>query len=153
MQSLLKKSASLWAGLILLGIAFLFFMESLHYDYIGQFGPGPAMFPIWLSGILGILSLLYIVETLKIPVLFHDILPEKEGRGSLYKIIGSLVLLISIISYTGFVIASTLFLFILLNGGYKWYMSLGIALCISICLFVLFVVFLQIPLPVNGFGW
>lgn len=150
---MLKKSASLWVGLLFVGTASLFFIESLHYDYIGQFGPGPAMFPIWLSGILGILSLLYIVGTLKVPVLFHDILPKKEGRRNLYKIIGALVLLISIVSYTGFVIASTLFLFILLNGGYKWYLSLCIALCISFCLFVLFVVFLQIPLPVNDFGW
>lgn len=128
-------------------------MESLHYDYIGQFGPGPAMFPIWLSAILGILSFLYIMESLKIPVLFHDILPEKEGRRNLYKIIGSLVLLVCIISFTGFLIASTIFLFILLHGGYKWYMSLGIAFFISICLDLLFVVFLQIPLPVNSFGW
>ena len=150
---MLKKNASVWAGLLLMGIAILFFTESLHYDYIGQFGPGPAMFPIWLSAILGILSLLYIVESIKIPVLFHEILPEKEGRRKLFKIIGALVLLVSIISFTGFVIGSTVFLFILLSGGYKWHTSLGIAICISICLYLLFVVFLQIPLPVNRFGW
>ncbi|MFY0545891.1 tripartite tricarboxylate transporter TctB family protein [Brevibacillus sp. H7] len=150
---MLKKNASTWAGMFFLGIAILFFMESLHYEYIGQFGPGPAMFPVWLSAILGVLSLLYIAESFRNPLPFLDFLPAKEGRRNIVNIIGLLAFLICIISFTGFVIASTIFLFVLFNGEYKWYTSLGMAFCISICLFVLFDVLLQIPLPVNILGW
>ena len=65
----------------------------------------------------------------------------------------SVLMFMLIVNLTGFVIAGTVMMFILLSRGYKWFMALPIALVTSVLLFLLFDKVFSIPLPVNTFGW
>jgi len=149
----IRENAGLWAGLAIFVTAVVFTVYSLKYDFQTDTGPGPGLLPFWLGCVLGVLAIIFIIGSLRKPVLFRFILPAKSGRKNILVIIGSLLLVICLMPVTGFVIASTIFLWLLLLGGYRWYSSLGIALVVSLFLFWVFGVLLKIPLPVNAFGW
>ncbi len=68
-------------------------------------------------------------------------------------VLASVVVFMLIVNFTGFIIASTVLLFILLVREYKWYSGLAISAVTSIILFIVFKSFFDIPLPVNMFGW
>ena len=58
-----------------------------------------------------------------------------------------------VVPYTGFVVATTGLLFIMLRRDYKWYTALAAGLIASIILLFCFQTLLGIKLPVNDFGW
>ena len=53
----------------------------------------------------------------------------------------------------GTVLAGTVFLFLLYRKSYRWYMALVISAVISIALFVVFRILLEVNLPINAFGF
>mgnify|MGYP001471826414 CR=1 FL=1 len=148
-----KENAGLWAGLVIFVTAVVFILYSLQYDFQSDTGPGPGLLPFWLGCALAVLAIIFIIGSIRKPILFRLILPAKRGRKNILMIIGSLLLVICLMPYSGFVIASTIFLWLLLLDGYRWYSSLGIAVGVSLFLFWVFDVLLKIPLPVNAFGW
>jgi putative tricarboxylic transport membrane protein len=149
-----KQNAGVWAGVVLLIFASVFFWQSLSLKYQTKFGPGPGMFPRWLSGILIVLTLIYIWQSVNKEVIrFSDILPKGKDLGNLIAVLGSVVLFILVVNYTGFTIAGTALLFILFVRQFKWYTALGMSLLVTLILFYIFKSLLSIPLPVNAFGW
>ncbi|MGM7722733.1 tripartite tricarboxylate transporter TctB family protein [Metabacillus sp. Hm71] len=148
------KNIGVWVGLLLLLFAGIIFWQSLSLEYYGQYGPGPGLLPIWLSGLLGVLSIIYIFSSLKEKNnSVFDLLPKGKVLMKLLSILGSIFLFIIISPYSGFVIASMIVLLILLSPEYKWYSSLGISAAITMILFLGFKTVLNIPLPVNMWGW
>ncbi|NTZ18147.1 tripartite tricarboxylate transporter TctB family protein [Paenibacillus sp. JMULE4] len=57
------------------------------------------------------------------------------------------------VEYLGFLLACTIMLFFILRRLFTWYSGLMISIAISLCLFVVFHIFLGVPLPVNALGW
>jgi hypothetical protein len=130
------------------------FWQALSLKYYTKFGPGPGMFPLWLSGLFIVVSLVYIWQSIKKEViLFAEILPQGKALGNILAVLGSLILFMVLVNFTGFIIASSVLLFIVLTREYKWYLGLGISVSASILLFLLFQKVFSIPLPVNVFGW
>jgi putative tricarboxylic transport membrane protein len=149
-----RQNAGVWAGIVLLLFAFVIFGQALSLKYYTKFGPGPGLFPLWLSGILIILSIIYIWHSLKKEIIpLSNIIPKGRERGNILAVLGSILLFMLIVNFTGFIVASTLLLFILLVREYKWHLALGISTGVSILLFLIFKTFFAIPLPVNIFGW
>lgn len=149
-----RLNAGVWAGIFLLAFALVFFALSLSLKYYTKFGPGPGLFPVWLSGALIITSLVYIWQSFKKQgVSWADVLPKGREMGNVLSVLGSVLLFMIIVNVTGFVIASTVLLFILLRREYKWHLGLGISAGVSVLLFLIFKSYFAIPLPVNGFGW
>lgn len=149
-----KQNAGVWAGILILIFACVIFSQALTLDYYTTLGPGPGLFPLWLSGILIVLSILYIFQSIKKEaVSFAEILSKGRGLGNVVAVLGSVIVFMLIVNFTGFIVASTVLLFILLVREYKWHWGLGISAGVSILLFVVFQVFLGIPLPVNALGW
>jgi len=137
---------------ILLFAAFIFY-QSFDFEYYGEFGPGPGFFPRWLGGILMVLSLLNIWQSIKGEIVwFSDVMPKGKELKTVLKICGSIILFIVVVPYTGFMIAGTLILFILFYPEYKWYRAIGMSVLTTLVVFVVFKVILHIPLPVNAFG-
>lgn len=147
-------NAGVWAGIVLLIYASFMFWQSLSLGYYTQFGPGPGMFPRWLSGILIVISLLYLWQSArKFVFRAADIFPKGKDLWNMLSVFVSVLMFMLIVNLTGFVIAGTVMMFILLSRGYKWFMALPIALVTSVLLFLLFDKVFSIPLPVNTFGW
>ncbi|MDQ0221140.1 tripartite tricarboxylate transporter TctB family protein [Peribacillus cavernae] len=148
------NNLGLWIGLIMLLFAGTIFGISLSYDLYSDLGPGPGLFPAWLSGFLIILSLFYIWESIKKEViLLQKILPKGKGKKKVLTLLGSIVLFILIAPYIGFTMAAIVMLFMILIAEFKWYWGVGISTAISILLFLVFDSFLHVPLPVNAFGF
>ncbi|MFY0544139.1 tripartite tricarboxylate transporter TctB family protein [Brevibacillus sp. H7] len=150
----LARNAGLWAGIALLIYASVIFWQSFSLKYYTAFGPGPGMFPRWLSAILMMISVIYIWQSVTKEVFqVEDIFPKGREFGNILSVLVSVIVFMLIVNVTGFTIASTVLLFILLVREYTWYSGLAISAATSIVLFVVFKVFFDIPLPVNGFGW
>ena len=151
---MIKQNAGVWVGLLILVFSTVIFIQAINLDYFNNYGPGPGLFPIWLSGILLVLSIIYIWISFKKNIYyFSDIFPKGKGFGNILSVIAALVIFMVLVNYTGFIIASTVLLFILFSREYKWQWALGISIFTSIILFLLFKVLFAIPLPVNVLGW
>lgn len=149
-----RQNAGVWVGGIVVLFALVIFIQSFSLKYYTKFGPGPGLFPIWLSGILLLIGIAYIWHSFKKEVItWAAILPKGREMGNVLSVIVAVAIFMIIVNVTGFIIASTVLLFILLRREYKWYTGLGISSGVSIVLFLVFKSFFTIPLPVNMFGW
>jgi len=148
------KNAGVWSGILMFSLGCCFFWMSLGLTYSSAIGPGPGLFPLWLSGILIVVSLLYIWEsTTKDIILLKDLLPRGRELNNIIAILISLIVFLMIVNFTGFIIAGTILMSMLLLREYKWYWGLGISFATSLATFLLFQILLDVPLPVNIFGW
>ncbi|MFC0272082.1 tripartite tricarboxylate transporter TctB family protein [Metabacillus herbersteinensis] len=148
------KNLNMWVGFAILAFAGFIFWQALYFDYYSNIGPGPGLFPIWLSGLLIILSLLFIVSAFRTDkIYFSDVFPKGKQRTKIIRILGSILLFILISPYAGFTIAGILILFILFFGEMKWYTAIGTSVVTTLVIFLVFKSFLGVPLPVNIFGW
>lgn len=148
------KNAGVWSGIFTMGVGCIFFWGSLGLTYSSPVGPGPGLFPFWLSLILIAVSPFYIWESIKKDVIpLTDVIPRGKQFRSLAGIAIAPVVFMVIVPYTGFCVAGTVLMLMLLLREYKWYTALAISLVTSLATFFLFQTFLDVPLPVNAFGW
>jgi len=140
-------------GFLILIFAGTLFFQALSYDYYSDYGPGPGLFPLWLSGLLIVLSIAYIIDCYKKNIIqLKDVLPKGEGLRKIILIMVSLVVFYILAPYTGYSVAGIIMLMILFIKEYKWYWGLGISVVVTFVLFYTFYSVLNVPLPVNSFG-
>lgn len=148
------KNLSVYMAVFFLLFSGIMFGESLSMAYYSEYGPGPGMLPLWVSGLIFILSVVYLGIGLKKEiVLFSQVLPKGEGLINVLVSIGSLILFMIIAPLAGFLIGSTACLFLLFIRGYKWYWSLVLSISLASTVFWVFGIILEVPLPVNDLGW
>jgi putative tricarboxylic transport membrane protein len=148
------KNAGFFVGLILLFYSSIMLWQSVSLVYYTETGPGPGFFPLWISIILLVLSIVYLFESLKKEIfLFSRIIPKGVSLVNIITVLFSIIIFMLLVNYTGFVLASVTLLFLVLIRNYKWYQSMGTALVVSVLLFYFFKTLLNVPLPVNVFGW
>jgi putative tricarboxylic transport membrane protein len=149
-----KKNLGFYTALVLLLFSIFMFWQSLSYKYYTSFGPGPGLLPRWLNGALIVLSLIYLFQSVKKDIVIaSDVLPKGKVLKEVLLYPASLILFIVIVKFTGFIIAGTALLFMLLVKEYKWYVAFGISLVTTGILFFAFKTLLLVPLPVNNFGF
>ncbi|HEY8529040.1 MAG TPA: tripartite tricarboxylate transporter TctB family protein, partial [Paenibacillaceae bacterium] len=142
------------AGLILLAFSVFVFWQSFSLKYRTAFGPGPGMFPRWLSGILIVLSAIYIWQSARKEIYrVSDVLPKGKNLWDVASVVVAVILFMLLVNRTGFMVAGTAMLLIVLIRHFKWYAALAVAFVTSLILFLIFRQLLGIPLPVNAFGW
>ena len=148
------KNAGVWAGAILLAYSALLFQQSLLLDYYNPYGPGPGFLPLWLSGLLFIVALLYILDSIKAEVVkLVDLLPHDDARVDIALMLIGLCLFALLVESIGFVLAGTQLIFLMTLRKFKWYYALPTAASIAVVLLVVFQKLLGVSLPVNDFGW
>ena len=145
-----KLNAGVWGGMVIFLISLLFLLYSFQYDYKGELGPGPGFFPVWLSGILMVLSILYIFESVKGKNLSEELWPSGEAVRKILFILFSLVVFVAALALFGMIAASVVFLFLCFLKAYKWYSNLAISVGVSLFIFWLFNQVLGVPLPLTG---
>lgn len=148
------KNLGVHIGIFFLAVSGVIFVQSLRLPYYSDYGPGPGLLPVWVSGIVGVLSLISLAVAVKKEKRdLAALLPKGEGMINVLTSMGSILLFLVIVSYTGFLIASIAALFFLFQRGYRWHWSLGLSVCVSLVVFFIFEVFLRVPLPANEYGW
>lgn len=148
------RNAGVWSGSIILLFASVIFYQALSLDYSTPLGPGPGFFPRWLGGLLAILAVAYIWDSIKNEVItISDMLPGGKALGNIVATLLGMVLFLAVVSSTGFVVAGTMLLFIMFVREYKWYTAFGVSFGISLLLLIVFQSILGVSLPVNEFGW
>jgi len=147
-----KFGNGIWgaAGILVFGI--VFFVYSLQFPYTSEIGPGPGLFPLWLSGMLILLGLLYLRNVLKGNDTSEK-MPDRKGLRKVLFTIGSMIVYVALLPHLGFTTASTAFLFVLLLKSYRWYVNLAISIGTSAFLYALFALFLGVQLPLNLLGF
>lgn len=147
-----KADPGLYGGIAILAIAIMFFIYALTYEYTSEIGPGPGFFPIWLSGILLILAILYLYQSIKGND-SSEKMPDRQGRLNILLIVISMILYVALLRPLGFIVCSAAFLFAMLIRPYTWKIALPVSVGTSAGLYALFVFFLGVQLPRNILGF
>jgi putative tricarboxylic transport membrane protein len=148
-----KWNAGVWAGIGVSLFSLTFLLLSLEFSYTGPAGPGPGFLPLWISGIMLVLSFFYIVESVKDKNGTGEVMPRGTALKSVLFVLACLVLYLILMPILGFIAASVLFLFTLFVRHYKWHASIGAAVVVAFLLFWLFGSVLNVDLPESTFGW
>jgi putative tricarboxylic transport membrane protein len=64
-----------------------------------------------------------------------------------------MIIFMAIVKYVGFMVATTLVTYLMFRGYLKWHVNSAVSLGVALFLYWIFIVWLQVPLPVNAFGW
>ena len=142
--------AGIGAGIVILCLAVFSFIISLQYSYSGVVGPGPGFFPIWLSGILILLSIWYIVENVKGKNVSEDEWPKGQSLRQILFIVLSLGVYFILFLFGGFLFAGIIFLIILFYREYKWYTTASLSVGITLFIYFMFNTVLKVHLPSSG---
>lgn len=145
-----KLQAGAWAGIIFLAIGILFFAYSLIYPYSSEVGPGSGFFPIWISGFLIVLALIYIYESVKGNDSAEEI--TRESFTKVLMIVIFMVLFVLFLPIAGFNISGTAFLFAMFFKSYGLVKNLIISLVSTLAIYFLFLL-LGVQLPLNALGF
>jgi putative tricarboxylic transport membrane protein len=148
------KNLGVYISVFFLLFGGIMLWQSLQLDYYSDYGPGPGLLPLWISSAIIVFSVLNLVLSLKKNIIrIADVIPKGEGLLNVLACIGAFLLFIIIVPYVGFLIGSTVMLFILFSRGFKWYWAIGLSVLIAGIIFWVFGILLQVPLPVNELGW
>ena len=144
-----KINAETFAAILLLFFAIVFFHSAGGYNYnSADGGPGPGFFGVWLSGMLAVLAIIYIFQSLKATNTKKTIVPDGEALKGTLAIIGTMFGFSILLPILGFVCTSIIFMLILFKSNYSWIYSAAVSVTVSFSLFVLFQIVLNIQLPV-----
>lgn len=145
-----KLQAGAWAGIVFLAIGILFFAYSLIYPYSSEVGPGSGFFPIWISGFLIVLALIYIYESVKGNDSAEEI--TKESFTKVLMIVIFMVMFVLFLPIAGFNISGTAFLFAMFFKSYGLVKNLIISIVSTLAIYFLFLL-LGVQLPLNALGF
>lgn len=140
----------MWAGIVILLLALFLFVMSFQYSYSGVLGPGPGFFPRWLSGILSVLSIWYIFESVKGKNVSSESWPTGSSLKRILFIIMSLFLFLTFFILGGFLLAGVIFMFVLFYKEYRWYTTLSMSVGITLFIYFMFNTVLKVHLPSGG---
>jgi putative tricarboxylic transport membrane protein len=150
------RGADRTAGAVLLALAVAFSAGALQqYAYWGPNGPGPAFLPFWLGLVMAVLAAMLLVGALRSNDRGADWLPSGEGLRRLVLVLGVTVLYVATLNLVGMVIGTVLFLIVLMRflDRCAWPLTLAVALATAGFIYLVFVRWLRVPLPVGVFGF
>lgn len=149
-----NQNAALWFGIAYLAFSILFFVMSFDLQYETQYGPGPGMYPRWLSGISIIISIIYLwMSCTKAVFKFGTSFPGKKQLISVFTVFLSCIVFILLLDKVGFCIAGSLLMFVVLIRNYKLWQAILLSVVITFICFYIFKVLFSVPLPVNSLGF
>lgn len=144
------------AGAALLGLAVAFSVGALQrHAYWGEHGPGPAFLPFWLGVVMALLAAMLLLGALRSGDPGPAWLPQGKGLRRLLIVLGMTTALVALLNIVGMVLGTVLFLVGLfrLLDRFAWPLTLGVALAVAGCNFLVFSFWLKVPLPVGLLGF
>jgi hypothetical protein len=119
-----------WSVLCAFGVFVIY--ESLQIKYYGSdFGPGPGFFSFWLGVLVVVLSVIEIGRTFgkRVP-LPANFFPAKAGVARIACLLGSLIVVVFLLTRLGYSLTMFLFCVFLLRvlGKQPWWLTIVLAL-------------------------
>ena len=145
-------SRDLASSLFWLAIAIFFSLEGFINLKLGSLrSPGPGFFPFWGGVVLGLLSLVLLLSSLKnMGTLSLFVLKSSK----LLLVTGALLAYLLLLETFGFMTITFLFLFLLFRMEYRgWVFSAVTALIGAVSSYALFQLWLKTQLPAGPFGF
>lgn len=154
LERLKKCNAGTIMGVVFTLYAIGYFIVSLQYPYKNKFGMGPGFFPRWVAVLAIIAGISYVLMSLfRDKFIVGEIFPKKKELLNVVTVVLAIFAFILVVKHIGFLISSTLLLFVIFIRSYKWPKALLFALITSVIVFAIFKVGFKVPVPVNGFGF
>lgn len=150
----MKKGDTIFA-IICMGLSLWLILESLQFDYLSDFGPGPGFEPFWLGVMLALLSIALLINTLRKKDNEEDDKPRLPGWKSLGRL-GVIMLIMAGLALSmntlGFILAVFIFVALILYILEKVSIlkSVFYGIMFSGFIFLLFRYWMNIDLP-KGF--
>jgi putative tricarboxylic transport membrane protein len=143
------------AGIALLVFALWFTAAARRYPYWGENGPGSGFLPFWVGLAMAALAALLLVGAVRPGPAGARWLPEGRGLWRLAAVSAVTVLFVAAIDWTGMILGTALFLFVVLRfvERYSWARSVGVAAGAAVGVYLLFVRWLGVFFPVGPLGF
>jgi putative tricarboxylic transport membrane protein len=149
------RSADRATAVFLFALSVVFTAGALKfYSWWGSGGPGSAFLPFWLGLVMGILSLVMLVRSIRQADPGPGWLPSGEGLRDMLVVLGATVAFIALLNVTGMVIGTALYLagLVWYLGRHRWWVILAVALGAAFFNWLVFVHWLRVPMP-EGVIW
>jgi hypothetical protein len=149
------RSADRVTAVLLFALSAAFAAGALkYYSWWGSGGPGSAFLPFWLALVMGALSLVMFVRSLRQADPGAEWFPRGEGLRDMLVVLGATVAFIGLLNVTGMVIGTALYLagLVWYLGRHRWWVTLGVALAAAGFNWLVFVHWLRVPMP-EGVLW
>jgi len=145
-------SRDLSSSLFWFAVAIYFSIEGFIHLTVGTLSqPGPGFFPFLGGVVLGLLSLIQLLKSIKT----RDSISLPGLKSSKFLLaIGATLAYLLLLEQIGFVTITFLFLFLLFRLEYKrWVISTALALAGAVSSYALFRLWLKTQLPAGPFGF
>jgi hypothetical protein len=149
------KNADILAGTGLCIFSVAVFFSAQKYHGQGASAYGPHLFPQFLSVSLFLASVLLLIQAFRGKSLEAQDTIDPRGMVRAGGAILTCVLYIIIMQFIGFLIATILFLFIMMTyiKQKNIYTRVAASIAVALIVLLLFQYFLKIPLPSMDFSW
>ena len=145
------------AGGVITAIGVLMLLESLRFAYFLEGVPGPGFLPRWIAAGLVCAGLVLTGKGLRPGMAIQEAIawPDAAGWKRVALMLGALAVALILLDKLGFMVVTAAFMAVLIFGlGVRsWAMLASIPLVAAIGLYVVFAVWLRVPLPKGIFTY
>jgi len=145
------------AGGVITAIGVLMLLQSLRFAYFLEGVPGPGFLPRWIAAGLVCVGLVLTGKGLRPGMAIQEAIawPDAAGWKRVGLMLGALAVALILLDKLGFMVVTAAFMAVLLFGlGVRsWVMLASIPLAAAIGLYVVFAVWLRVPLPKGIFTY
>ena len=139
------------AGTVCVVLGALMLLESIKFPYFVEGVPGPGFLPLWTSfGIVGT-GLVLTVKGFRPRLASQEGItwPDAAGWRRVALMFGALAVSLLLLELLGFMVTTTLFMAVVIFGlGIRsWRILASVPLLSAVGLYVIFAVWLRVPLP------
>lgn len=139
------------AGSVVVAIGAFMLFESMKMLYMLDNVPGPGFLPRWLAaGLIGI-GLVLTAKGMRPALAVREIIdwPDATGWRRVALMSGALAVALLVLDTLGFLVTTAVFMVVVVYGlgSRSWRMLVSMPLAAAIGLYVIFAVWLQVPLP------
>jgi len=150
------RKADLVTSALLLACALAFSAGALrYYNYWGEGGPGPAFLPFWLGLVMALLALTMSIKNLKEKNAGGAWLPRGKARKRVLAVIGITILFVALLKVLGMVLASALYLAVLMRylERNSWRLTVSVSVAAAGVNYLVFAYWLRVPFPEGLLGF
>lgn len=139
------------AGGVVTAIGVAMLLKSFTFAYFVEGVPGPGFLPRWIAGGLVCAGLVLTAKGLRPSLALREAIPWPDASGwrRVALMFGALAVALLLLDKLGFMVVTTAFMAVLIFGlGVRsWVMLVTTPLAAAIGLYVVFAVWLRVPLP------